>query len=71
MKRAIDSDTPGHRTGVAVGSDGRDIAQPFQGAPQYGDAGGMDAVVVGEKDLQGHVCILADEPESVRRTIDR
>ena len=29
-------------------------------APQHGDAGGIDAVVVGEEDLQGHGLILAE-----------
>ena len=57
---AVDGDAARHRAGVAVGGDGRDVAEAVEGAAQHGDAGGVDAVVVGEEDLQGHGPILAE-----------
>ena len=40
------------------------LAERLDGGAQHGEAGGEDAVVVGEQDLQGHPAILADAPDA-------
>ena len=57
-----------HGAGVAVGSDGGDLPEPVEGATQHGDAGGVDAVVVGEEDLEGHAVDSSRSPAGLARS---
>ena len=54
VQRPVDGDAARDRAGVVIGGDGGDLAEAVDGGAQHGEAGGVDAVVVGEQDLQGH-----------------
>ena len=70
MQRAVDGDAARDRAGVVVGGDRGDLAEAVDGGAQHGEAGGVDAVVVGEQDLQGHRSIVADASARGRARCD-
>src|SRR5665647_3030087 len=70
MQRPVDGDAARDRARVVIGGDGGDQAEAVDGGAQHGEAGGVDAVVVGEQDLQGHHPIVADAPARGRAALD-
>src|SRR5665647_3367756 len=70
MQRPVDGDAARDRARVVIGGDGGDLAEAVDGGAQHGEAGGVDAVVVGEQDLQGHHPIVADAPARGRAALD-
>ncbi len=56
VQGTIDRDAAGDGAAVAVGRQGQDRAQRIEPAPQRSEAGGVDAVVVGQQDVAHGAC---------------